>query len=486
MKRAILYARVSSQRQADKDLSIPSQFAQMRQYCADNNWRIIEEIADEAESGRYIHRQGIQKIMSQARQTPPPFDALLVWKLSRFARNLRDAVNLEFELKQNGIEVISISEPLDESPMGHSFRNMMHVVNQMYSLQLSEDTKRGMSENARRGYFNGSICPMGYKIESCVDEKSNIKKRIVVDPVVAPMIKQIFKMYLRGGGYRYIANELNRQGYRTVKEKPFNNNQVGYILKNDIYVGTYRWGNVEIKDHHPSIIDNKTYEKAQQIMKTRDPTRFHARQINSRYLLSGLAYCGKCGSKMIGHSAKSGKYCYYACQLYVKAGVECCDTKFIPKDKLEIDVLDTLQERLLQPSEIQKLLTIINSHITETAQEFTQEIENKKRELGRIETRLDKLYTALETGAISLDLLAPRLKQVITEKTELESELANLESQSIDRLQILETDVEKHIRNIRSLFNEGTFEDKQAFLRSFVQKVTITDDDILIEYTVPF
>lgn len=221
MNRAILYARVSSQRQADKDLSIPSQFEQMRKYCQEQGWEIVAEIADEAESGRSMRRVGLQKILSLVRQTPPPLDLLVVWKLSRFTRNLRDAVNLEFELKQHGIEVISISEPTDATPIGQSFRDIMHIINQLYSLQLGEDTWHGQAENARRGYWNGGPYPLGYRPQKSTDAKGNIHTKLEIDPENAEVIERIFQMYLLGKGIKAIAIVLNAEGRKTNYGLPF-------------------------------------------------------------------------------------------------------------------------------------------------------------------------------------------------------------------------------------------------------------------------
>ena len=94
MKRAILYARVSSREQADKDLSTLSQFPQMQKYCQEHGWEIVKEIADEGISGTRVDRKGLQEIMAMATNESCHFDIVLVWKLSRFARNLRLRLHL--------------------------------------------------------------------------------------------------------------------------------------------------------------------------------------------------------------------------------------------------------------------------------------------------------------------------------------------------------------------------------------------------------
>ena len=107
MKVAI-YARVSSEKQ-DVDLSISAQLKALREYVARNNHIIVIEYIDEAESGRSIDRPGFKQMIAAARQKPAPFEAILVWKLSRFARNREDSIIYKSLLRKHGVQIISIN-----------------------------------------------------------------------------------------------------------------------------------------------------------------------------------------------------------------------------------------------------------------------------------------------------------------------------------------------------------------------------------------
>jgi DNA invertase Pin-like site-specific DNA recombinase len=115
---------------------------------------------DEARSARTADRPKFQEMISAAKQKQPPFNTILVWKLSRFARNREDSIIYKKLLRKHGVDVVSINEQIDDSPSGKLLEGIIEVIDEFYSANLSHDTIRGMKENARRGFLNGSIPPM--------------------------------------------------------------------------------------------------------------------------------------------------------------------------------------------------------------------------------------------------------------------------------------------------------------------------------------
>src|SRR3989337_1069548 len=157
-----LYARVSSDKQ-DVDLSISAQLRSLREYASRNGHTIVKEYVDEAESGRTAERPAFQEMLAMARLKHPPFEAVLVWKLNRFSRSRADSVTYKTLLRNKGIEVISVNEPLDDSPGGRVLEGVIESIDEFYSANLGQDIKRGMRENATRGFFNGSRPPYGFR-----------------------------------------------------------------------------------------------------------------------------------------------------------------------------------------------------------------------------------------------------------------------------------------------------------------------------------
>lgn len=486
-KRAILYARVSSERQAERDLSIPSQLREMRRFCQEQSWSVIAEITDEAESGRFRDRPGIQEVLKRARNRE--FDLLLVWKLSRFARNARDALNIEYELKEHDVELVSVSEPIDDTPMGESFRHMMHVVNQMYSLQLAEDTLRGMTENARRGYWNGSWCPMGYCLQEVTDDRGNRKRRLAVDPQHAPIVQRIFEMYIDGAGLKSIVNTLNSEGLVTNRDKPFNKTLVRGVLGNEVYIGVYAWGKkrpVRIEDNHEAIITQEDFQRVQMLLQQKEKP-MHSRRIKSRYALSGLVRCAYCGLAMVGRSAKSGQYLYYACQRYSKIGKHACEGSQVSRDKLEAEVTDVLREELSDEAHLRKLLDTANELMRQRANDYETQIANWKRQLRDVEKRIQNIYEAIETASLDASLITERLKELQEQRTVLQSRIedAGQSEQECQPVEYTDEDIRNHIRNLNELLVNGDFEERKAFLRGFVKEIRVWNDRIEVDYTVP-
>ena len=154
------YARVSSERQAEKDLSIPAQLKALRRYASERGWEVVAEYVDEVESARTANRPKFKEMIAAARRKSKPFDAILVWKLSRFARNREDSIIYKSLLRKHGVQVISINEPVDDSAAGKLLEGMIEVIDEFYSTNLAEDVLRGMAENAERGFCNGGANPL--------------------------------------------------------------------------------------------------------------------------------------------------------------------------------------------------------------------------------------------------------------------------------------------------------------------------------------
>ena len=148
----MLYARVSSEKQAEKDLSIPAQLKALRKYALQRNWEILSEYIDDAESARSVNRPAFQEMITAAKKKDKPFDVILVWKLSRFTRNREDSIIYKSLLRKRGISLISLNEQIDDSAAGKLLEGMIEVIDEFYSANLAQDTMRGMKENVNRGF----------------------------------------------------------------------------------------------------------------------------------------------------------------------------------------------------------------------------------------------------------------------------------------------------------------------------------------------
>jgi len=336
-----LYARVSSDQQAEKNNSIPSQLRLLHEYALKHNMEVVKEYVDEGESALSINRPAFLEMIGDTKKKFSPFQVILVWKLSRFARNRQDSILYKSMLKKRGIEVISISEPIDDTPQGQLMEGMIEVIDEFYSAVLAQETLRGMVENARKGYRNGGFPVYGYKNVKVFDEKGNPKTKYEVNETEAKVVKLIFKLYAKGNGLKNIVMELGSKGIKPRSGTYWSKSTVADILRNETYIGwtvfnkrdkktigrqfkpKEEW--IIIKNTHEPIVSGELFDKVQKLIEERQPKNTPAQITASQYLLSGLMRCGKCdGAYGITGYGRERKYAYYNCISYSKKGKKVC------------------------------------------------------------------------------------------------------------------------------------------------------------------
>ena len=495
-----LYARVSSDSQ-DVELSISAQLRALRDYAAKHDYEIVREFVDEAESGRTAKRPAFREMIAMAKLKQPPFQAIAVWKLNRFSRSRADSVTYKTLLRNKGIDVISINEPMDDSPTGRLLEGVIESIDEFYSENLGQDIKRGMRENASRGFFNGSRPPYGYhKIDVC--DGGRMRRKLEPDgkdSAAAQTVRRIFELAARDVGCKEIAKMLNNDGLRTSTGELWGKVTAHKVLTNEAYCGTLVWGGrkghpalrsgqtpVRVENAWPAIIDTELFGLIQQNMANRSPKIVHPRRVSSVFLLSGLAFCS-CGRAMTGCSAKSGTHFYYICSRSSKQGKEACSARMLPKEKLERLVIRQLQARVLTQENLELLVKMVNEELQTASSGLKNRLDIIDAELYDVKARLAKLYDALETGKLDLNDLSPRIKELKARQDELnknrvlmEAEMAVQGVQPVD-----EALVKSYAEDLRVLLEESDITERKAFLRSFVTRVEIDKEQVTVHYTLP-
>ena len=495
-----LYARVSSDSQ-DVDLSISAQLRALRDYAGKHDFQVIREFIDEAESGRNDRRSAFREMITIAKAKHPPFEAILVWKLNRFARNRADSIVYKKLLRDRGIKLISINEPLEDSPSGHLLEGVIETIDEFYSENLGEDIKRGMRENAGRGFFNGSRPPYGFHKVDVIDGDKT-RHRLEPDVEGSPAletIRRIFDLASKGFGCKEIAKTLNKEGYHTGKQQQWGQTTIHKVLTNEAYCGTLLWGGrpehaairsgvppVRIENAWPAVIDRGTFNNIRQKMGNNAPKAVHPRVVASFYLLSGLLYCS-CGQAMIGRSAKSHQYYYYVCSRGNKRGKESCSARNLPKEKIEKLVIDQIKQKVLTPEYLEGLVKLVNAELDSTNGLLKNKLDDIDLELADVRSRLAKLYDILETGKLNLDDLAPRIKELKAKQDGLMKTRVQTEADMVlEGVQHINAEaVKAYAQDLRSLLEDGDFIQSKAFLRSFVKKIIIDGDKAKIQYHLP-
>jgi len=496
MKVAV-YARVSSERQ-DIDLSISAQLKALREYAWRNSHSVVKEYVDEAESGRSIDRPGFKQMIVAARQKPLPFEAILVWKLSRFARNREDSIIYKSLLRKQGIQVISINEPVEDTPSGRLLEGIIEVIDEFYSANLSQDVLRGMRENAGRGFCNGGRAPYGY-IRVKVQDGVTSRTKLEPDPKTAPIAQRIFRECLVGKGLKAIARGLNADSLASSTGKKWGATSIEKIVHNEAYTGALVWGKrprtqgaknrfapLRTEDAWAPLIDQTLFAQVQAKLAARAPQAIHPREVDSPYLLSGIMRCGKCGAAMVGHRG-GYRYQYYMCGNARRKGREVCPSPILRKDKVEGFVTNRIKDCILTEENLKELVKLTNEELAQTCAEEREKLELLQAQIAEVDSRLGKLYDALETGEFKGGELAPRIQALFQKKEELQR--AKAEAEEALRYQAVDMAdpqiVRDYVDDLRGLLERSSIIEQRGFLKSFVEKIEVGDSEVKMYYTIP-
>lgn len=350
MKVACAYIRVSTDKQ--EELSPDAQKRLLIDYAKKHNMSLLAEniYIDNGISGKKADkRPEFMKMISLAKSKEHPFDIILVWKFSRFARNQEESIVYKSLLKKNNVEVVSISEPLIDGPFGSLIERIIEWMDEYYSIRLSGEVLRGMTEKALRGGYQSSL-PLGYKMN-----KDTGIPYIYEDEAI--IVKKIYNDYISGHSYLEIARELNALGYTTKRGAAFEGRTVEYILSNPFYYGAIRWNRQKHDDHtikdisewiivmgkHPAIIDKETWDEVQHLMALRSRPYKARAAGHMKHWLGGIVKCSNCGaSLMAGLNATR-----YQCGNYNKG--KCSRSHYIKTAALEQAIYEAF-ERVLDGS----------------------------------------------------------------------------------------------------------------------------------------
>ena len=376
MSAAAIYVRVSTERQTE--LSPDSQRKLALEYCRKNGLEVYDIYADEGISGRKAEkRPAFQKMIADAKAEA--FQVVIVWKFSRFARNMEEALVYKNALKRHGVEVVSLSEPIPEGPIGQLIERIFEWMDEYYSINLSQEIKRGLRERASRGLSVGKV-PFGYRITD---------GHAVPDEETAPVLREAFRRRLEGESYSSIAlwlskNELScsRRWEPTIVRK---------MLTNRRYIGERppgKDGELYAAVLEP-LVDVETFEAVTDFADATRRNVFRMRMGLERSWLQGVVVCSSCGHSLTQKNKRtpSGKILPRLCCQHK----QCTDHGVISLNKIEKAMLDGLRAVFLGASEpLMAAPRLVYSADTEKAQ-------------NRLKKRLERCTAAYRAGVDSLE-----------------------------------------------------------------------------------
>lgn len=493
-----LYARVSSEKQAEKDLSLPAQIKALRDYAVRRDWVIAREFIDEAESARTTDRPAFQQMISEAKLKNAPFEAIVVWKLNRFARNREDSIIYKSLLRKRGVQVISINENFDDGPTGKLLEGIIESIDEFYSANLSQDTIRGMRENLLRGFWNGGCVPYGYKNIRIESDRNKKHHRLEVIPTEALIVQRIYSLCLQGKGIKEITKTLNADGITNRSGKPWRASNITYMLRNETYTGCLVWNEarhnprtkdpvLRVQDTHAPIISKELFKAVRDSIKSRSNEAAPPRAIGSSHLLSSLLFCKECNRSMPACTAKSGKFYYYTCQRYVKMGSAFCPQGRVSATKIEALIIHLLKERVFTREHIKDLFLRVNTELSNFGKNYEEKITLIDASLTDKLARRKKLYNRIETDTVDLGDLGPRLRELNADIECLKQEKGELERMREERqpVTITESELNAYIDDLQAALREGTISERKSFIRNFIKKIVVAKPHVEVHYHIP-
>ena len=426
---AVIYARYSCGHQREE--SIEGQLRECREFALKNNLCVIGEYIDRAYSAKTDNRPEFQKMIKDS--IYKKFNAVIVWKLDRFARNRYDSLRYKMILKKNMVDVISATEIISKGADGIIVESLLEGFAEYFSVELSEKIIRGMTENALKCKFNGGYVPIGYYI----DENNQYQ----IDVITAPYVKDAFVMYASNFSMKEIAEYLKDKGVRTSRNKIINIRTMSTIFRNRKYIGEYSFKDIVIPDGIPPIVPSKLFDEVQKKLDTNQ--RNSNTEMKQRYILSAKLRCGKCNSLMCGESGTSitGKvYHYYKCSS-VKRHLGC-DMKSVRQEDIEKEVLEYIVQNYLTNENME----IIVRQIMDINKKENAGILLLKKQYTCVKRNIRNIVDAIADGFYN-DSVKDKLRKLEKEKADLEMQI-EIEKEKVSKLTLTEEQIRYWYSNI--------------------------------------
>lgn len=486
MQIAALYIRVSTDDQAE--YSPDAQKRLLIDYAKKNDLTVSEDyiFIDGGISGRKAEkRPEFMRMIGLAKSKEKPFNKILVWKFSRFARNQEESIVYKNMLKRDGVDVISISEPIIDGPFGSLIERIIEWMDEYYSIRLSGEVMRGMTQKAIKDGVPASP-PFGYRL---FDGKYQINNE------EAEIVRMIFQKVADGESVTHICRWLLEIGSTGKQGGKWHSKRIKYMINNPAYIGNLRWNYTThkngrtrnddseciIKENtHEAIVDKDLFAKAGEKLKDTVNTKRPVSREVSHYL-AGLLRCSECGGTLvINHAAtkRKGIRYYYRCGMYNKGG--CNSPNYLRVETIEGYLKEGLQRDLEALNNCYSICIVEN---VDNKENSTNERIILERSLAKTKDK----YTAAKNAYLAgIDSIEEYKQNKIDIKSEEENILAKLSKLSIDPVEKSNKIKEKLSGVIELLESDLSPKNKNDFLKSFIKSiiVDVKNDTMRINYYV--
>ena len=481
-----IYIRVSTDEQAKEGYSIDAQKKLLNAWAVVKGATEITEYIDEGKSAKNLRRPAIQRMMQDCKDRK--LDVVIVWKLDRLARNLRDQITLvEDVFRANGIDFVSSTESFDTSTSsGRLVMNMLGAVAQNERENTSDRVKMVMTEMSRTGRHMAGKPLYGFSVDS--------EHNYVINEKEADAVRMMFRMRAAGEGYGHIIKALCDAGHFTRKGQPFKKNTIYDMIRNPRYRGVCIYNRAESRSNSgsrnnrackpadqivyvengcPAIVTDREWEAANMTGENKKAVGGMLRAKNT-YLLSGMIICGCCSRKMIIHNAgkdrHGGYYRVYKCPE--------CKTSINYLEAEEV-VLGHIEHVASNPDILDVAVHIANNAVEAEAEDAREELRPMYERRDQLKKEYANLMAfARKMGEDGFDMCGEEIKKLNAEITLLEGDISRLQKniRTID-VKVMKDAVARFINIRKQPKNE-----QRAQVRQLIKAVTVYPERIDVGY----
>lgn len=466
----------------DEGFSIPAQREANKKKALSMGAIVGKEFVDRGASAKSADRPQLQAMLEYVKENADRVDYVIVHKVDRLARNRDDDSDIMRVLRECGVQLVSASESIDDTPSGMLLHGIMSSIAEFYSQNLATEVKKGMGEKVKGGGTIGRA-PIGYQNVRYNDEKGREVRTVTLDPERSPLVKMAFEEYATGKWTLVSMTEyLGAIGLTTRPtpkhpSKPLGQTTVESMLKNPYYTGVVKYGGVEYPGSHEPLISRELFETVQAILSTRingERVREHP------HFLKGLLYCRKCKSRMLVTYAKSHTgvvYPYYICagRHSRKKGSPDCNMRAILIDDVERQVESHLDQYKFDPDDRMLVEAYLDEAINKEQEKYKKELDLLTRKKIKLERNQEKLLESYYNDAIPLTLMKSEQKKITKELAIINSDIHahNATFEEIRANLSLVLDMLEDCGKTYRMANDGI---KRMLLIAMVDRIWIEED----------
>jgi site-specific DNA recombinase len=482
MRKIAFYTRISTDEDHQK-YSLAAQKERLEAFCQSqygDDWQLISLYRD-TESATHLNRPGLQQLLSDAQARA--FDTVLVFRVDRLSRNVKELSQLIDELTNNNIALKSITEPFDTTnAAGKMMLQMLGVFAEFEHKTIIERTKAGMEKKAKGGTFVGGVVPYGYRLDP--------DQGLLPADDEASLVEQMFRMYaVEKMGAQSISVKLNHAGERKRSGKPWDKRVILHILQSPIYIGKLVWRGITYDAAHEAIISQQLFDRVQRTLRgRREDLKGRQWHNQDERLLTGRIKCRSCRSHMFGGGArKNGRYIpYYVCS--ERASTHSCDQDYVRADRIEAAIIEDIKTIFRDREFLDRVRKKVNQKLRSKLPDVDKDISRLDRQEKNVKARLDRYFEAFENGTMKPELCGRKVEELTTRLDQLREQKRSLE-QRRDQLRFPAVDhaaIATLIDNLEDVMAVGTNAQKKHLVGLLVKKVLVHHrDKIEVWYQVP-